>query len=145
MLGELNEEEIQQLLSANSIGRIGYTDGEDLYIVPVHYRFDKDAVMCYSLEGHKIEMMRRHPSVCFEVEDIQDPDHWKCVLIHGIYEEIRDVEELQQIRPQYTEYFLRRRLSRTALPETAAADLPEQVFYRIHFKKVTGRFETGFF
>lgn len=145
MLGELSEEEIQQVLGANSIGRIGYTDGDELFIIPVHYRYEKKSVLCYSLEGHKIEMMRRHPAVCFQVEEIHNADQWKCVLIHGIYEEIRDREELQQLRPQYTEYFIRRRLSRTAAPETAATELPEQVFYRIHFKKMTGRFETGFY
>ena len=144
MLGELNEEEIQQVLSANSIGRIGYTDGNEIYIVPVNYRHEKDAVMCYSLEGHKIETMRQHPAVCFEVEEIQSADRWKCVVIHGVFEEITDIEELHQIRPLYTEYFIRRRLSRTAVPQTEHAELPEQVFYRIRFSKVSGRFETGF-
>ena len=144
MLGDLDEDEIQEVLSNNAIGRIGYTDGDEVYIVPINYRYEQDAVMCYSLEGHKIKAMRKHPKVCFEVEEIQNSDHWRCVFINGVYEEITDIEELHQIRPRYTEYMIRRRLSRTAVPQTEGPNLPAQVFYRIRFNKVSGRFETGF-
>lgn len=144
MLGELDENEIQEVLENNAIGRIGCSDGVEVYIFPINYRYEQNAVMCYSLEGHKIEMMRKNPKVCFEVEEIQNSDHWKCVLINGVFEEITDVEELSQIRPHYTEYLIRRRLSHTAVPQTEGPNLPAQVFYRIRFNKVSGRFETGF-
>ena len=151
MLGELKEDEIQQLLKSNSIGRLGCTDGEHVYITPINYRLEDDSVLCYSLEGHKIDMMRKHPQVCFEVDHINGPDHWRSVIADGVYEEITDMAELNEIRPHYTEYMLRKKVSLTAMPksenmeEIPVKPLPEQVFYRIRLHKLSGRFETGIF
>ena len=150
MLGELKEDEIQQLLKSNSIGRIGCTDGEHVYITPINYRLEDDSVLCYSLEGLKIQMMRKHPTVCFEVDVIQNSNNWKCVIINGVFEEITDQQELHLIRPHYTEYMLRKKVSLTAVPK-AGTEPPreiehrEQVFYRIRFKNISGRYESGFF
>jgi nitroimidazol reductase NimA-like FMN-containing flavoprotein (pyridoxamine 5'-phosphate oxidase superfamily) len=150
MLGELKEDEIQQVLKSNSIGRIGCTDGEHVYITPLNYRLEVNSVLCYSLEGLKIQMMRTHRSVCFEVDVIQNSNNWKCVIINGVFEEITDPQELNLIRPHYTEYMLRKKVSLTAVPH-AETELskekahPEQVFYRIRFQNISGRYESGFF
>lgn len=148
MLGELNKNQIQEILKENSIGRIGCTDGTNVYIVPVNYRFETNSVLCYSLEGLKIDMMRRHPSVCFEVDEIKNSHQWKCVIINGIFEEITDHVELSQLRPHYIEYMLRKRASLTALPDADHKETQStnsaQVFYRIRFDSVSGRYETGF-
>ena len=150
MLGRLSEKEIQEILRGNSIGRIGCTDGANVYIVPVNYRYETNAVLCYSLEGLKIDMMRHHPSVCFEVDEIQNSHHWKCVIINGVYEEITDRDELNRLRPQYIEYMLRKRASLAALPDADPKEIQSndshsaQVFYRIRFDKVSGRYESGF-
>jgi nitroimidazol reductase NimA-like FMN-containing flavoprotein (pyridoxamine 5'-phosphate oxidase superfamily) len=151
MLGELNQDEIQHILENNSIGRIGCADGISVYIIPINYRYEQNAVLCYSLEGLKINIMRHHPSVCFEVDEIQDSQYWKCVIINGFFEEITDESELAELRPHYTEYMLRKKASLTAFPNKVGAEsMPHdtrsrQVFYRIRFEKVSGRFESGFF
>jgi uncharacterized protein len=150
MLGELNENEIQEVLKTHSIGRIGCTDGIRVYIVPINYRYEQNAVLCYSLEGLKIDIMRHHPSVCFEVDEIKNPYQWKCVIVNGVFEEITDEEELSQLRPHYVEYMLRKRASLISLPETENHESQnkinsDQVFYRIRFEKVSGRFESGFY
>jgi uncharacterized protein len=147
MLSELNENEIQEVLKMNSIGRIGCTDGVNVYIVPINYQYEQNAVLCYSLEGLKIDMMRNHPSVCFEVDEIKNSYQWKCVVVNGVFEEITDEEELDQLRPRYVEYMLRERASLLSLPETENKEPQnkinsDQVFYRIRFEKVSGRFES---
>jgi len=151
MATELSEKEIEAVLTNNSVGHLGCTDGENVYIVPVNYRYDNHTVMCYSLVGLKIEMMRKHSTVCFEVEEIKDADYWKCVIINGVFEEIKDEEELKGLRPHYTEYLLRKHATLQAITQPAgheAADQPlndaAQVLYRIRFTRVTGRFEHGF-
>ena len=150
MLSELNENEIQEVLKMNSIGRIGCTDGVNVYIVPINYRYEQNAVLCYSLEGLKIDMMRNHPSVCFEVDEINNSYQWKCVIANGVFEEITDEEELRPLRPRYTEYILRKRASLPALAKTENKERQnkinsDQVFYRIRFEKVSGRFEGGYY
>jgi nitroimidazol reductase NimA-like FMN-containing flavoprotein (pyridoxamine 5'-phosphate oxidase superfamily) len=101
------------------------------------------------LQGLKIDMMRHHPSVCFEVDEIVDSNNWKSVIINGIFEEITDKAELNELRPRYTEYFLRKR---TSLAASAPSDkdiqevqaiISDQVFYRIRFNKISGRTFNG--
>ncbi len=142
---ELNQIEIEQVLNNNSLGHLGYTDGEDIYIVPMNYRYKSNTVICYSLEGHKIQMMRQNPSVCFEIEEITDTNHWKCVVINGQFEEITDEKELALLRPDYTEYMLRKKVSLNINSDLEENDLSnsKQIFYRIHLNKLTGRTQNG--
>ena len=148
MLGELNTDEIRKLLQRNVIGRIGCTDGVEVIILPINYRYEQNSLLCYSLEGHKVNLMRKNNSVCFEVDEIVRSNDWKCVVINGVFEEITDESELSELRPYYTEYMLRKKVSLTALP-ARDQDSPAQtqshsaqVFYRIRFGKVSGRFES---
>ncbi|HEY0667355.1 MAG TPA: pyridoxamine 5'-phosphate oxidase family protein [Sphingobacteriaceae bacterium] len=151
MLGELDTAEIKKLLERNSLCHIGCTDGTNVYIVPISYQYQDDFIMCYSLEGLKIEMMRKNPSVCIQVDEIKNINEWKSVVVNGTYEEITDENELRDLRPHYTEYMLRKRVSLTALPEDAGPEIPTttheksaQVFYRIRFKNISGRYQSGF-
>lgn len=94
-------------------------------------------------------MMRKYPNVCFEVDRISNSFKWKCVIVTGVFEEITNSQELDLIGPRYTEYMLRKKVSLTSLPNREEAghknpSHPLQVFYRIRFKKVSGRLETGF-
>lgn len=124
MLGKLSEIEIEEILKANTIGRIGCTDATKVYIVPVNYRYETNSVLCYSFEGLKVDMMRHHPSVCFEVDEITNSHHWKCVIIHGVFKEITDEGELSQLKPHYNEYMLRKRARFMPLPDTQGKEAP---------------------
>ncbi len=138
MLTQLTHTQIERVLAAGHIGRIGYkNDADEVSITPVNYKYKDGCVQCFSIVGDKINMMRKHTDVCFEVEDIADNDNWKTVVCHGRYEEITDEQELQLLRPQYTEYLLRKRATVTDAPPDAAP--PTSVFYRIRFSKFTGR------
>lgn len=151
MLGELDTAEIKELLERNSLCHIGCTDGKNVYIVPINYQYQDDFILCYSLEGLKIEMMRKHPSVCVQVDEIKNTNEWKSVVVNGTYEEITDENELRDLRPHYTEYMLRKRVSLTAVPaaadqeiQTLTPEKPAQVFYRIRFNNISGRYQGGF-
>lgn len=150
MAGELSEVEVQQILKDNYIGRVGCTDGVKVYILPVNYLYEDESVLCCSPEGLKTKMMRKHPTVCFEVDRISNAFKWKCVIVNGVFEEITDPQELNVVKSRYTEYMLRKKVSLTALAgiETENAAAPQsshnKVFYRVRFKKVTGRIEHGF-
>jgi nitroimidazol reductase NimA-like FMN-containing flavoprotein (pyridoxamine 5'-phosphate oxidase superfamily) len=148
MLAELTQSEIEEVLANNYIGRIGCKDDESVYIVPVNYQYKPGYVQCYSLVGEKIQMMRKHPDVCFEVEEIKDNSHWTTIICWGRYEEITDESELELLRPQYAEYMLRMRASLSSLPpnehagiQPTEAELSAPVIYRIRFTKYSGRFE----
>ena len=68
MIGRLNDEQIDEVLRANVLGRIACTDGTKMYVVPINYVYDGKFIIAHSVAGMKIEMMRRNPEVCFEVD-----------------------------------------------------------------------------
>ncbi len=90
MLGKLSTSEIEQVLHGELVGRIGcYADGE-IYVVPVSYAYDGQCVYVRAWAGKKITMMRKNPSVCFEVDSFQSMANWKSVIATGYFEEITD-------------------------------------------------------
>lgn len=88
MLGTLTRSQIDAVLHASTIGRIGVSADGKTYVVPVTYVYDGDSVYGHSVLGQKIEMMRKAPNVCFEVDDISDMANWKSVIAYGRYEEL---------------------------------------------------------
>ena len=150
MLGKLSLEEINQVLSHNFTGRIGCTDGQRVYIVPVSYAYNETYLIAHSREGLKIDMMRAHPAVCFQVDEIHDPTHWRSIICWGEYEEIT-----QQKERYYAMKFLVSRLAHLHVSETAgmqdmhdelhnpesSAQLIRPIVYRIRISERTGRFE----
>lgn len=151
MLVELNESEIRDIIKNNSIGRLGYTDGVNVYIMPMNYRYNQDFISCYSLESKKIDIMRKNGLVCFEIDQIANLNHWKCVLINGLFQEITDENELAELRPLYTEYALRKRVSvtndSTIVQHNLQVEEPQlkQVFYKIIYETISGRLQDGLF
>ncbi|MFY0256364.1 pyridoxamine 5'-phosphate oxidase family protein [Chitinophaga sp. 30R24] len=149
MLGKLSVEEINQLLAHNITGRIGCTDGEKTYIVPVNYAFNDTYLIAHSKEGMKVAMMRSHPLVCFQVDEIIDNTNWRSAIIWGAYEEITDPKERF-----YAMKFLISRLAQLTVSETTGLlDMHREmaneedtehirpVVYRIRITERTGRFE----
>jgi len=63
--------EIRDVLSRAVVLRLGLYDGQTPYIVPVNFGYckDKNALFIHSgHEGWKMEILKQHPRVCFEVE-----------------------------------------------------------------------------
>ena len=87
MIAELERAEIDDLLHAQVVGRIGcHADGET-YVVPVIYAYDGEAFYVYTVEGRKVRMMRASPQVCFEVDEYQRGT-WRSAIAQGRYEEL---------------------------------------------------------
>jgi nitroimidazol reductase NimA-like FMN-containing flavoprotein (pyridoxamine 5'-phosphate oxidase superfamily) len=90
MLGKLTMPEIERVLLKEVVGRIGCTDGVNVYVVPISYAYDGQYVYCHTREGLKVELMRKHPVVCFEVDHLQNMANWQSVIAHGRFEELKD-------------------------------------------------------
>lgn len=152
MLGTLSQQQIDELLTRNVIGRIGCRDGDRIYVVPVSYVYNEKYIIAHSREGLKIEMMRKNPNVCFEVDEIQDLSNWKSVIGWGTYEEITDERERYYAMKFLVSRLMHLKVSETAgLPhmalEGAGGDpMPAEVrpvVYRIRLGPLTGRFESA--
>ena len=88
MIAELARSEIDELLHAQLVGRIGCHADGCTYVVPVIYAYDGDAVYVASVEGRKLRMMRANPRVCFEVDEYRGRGSWRSVVVQGVYEEL---------------------------------------------------------
>jgi nitroimidazol reductase NimA-like FMN-containing flavoprotein (pyridoxamine 5'-phosphate oxidase superfamily) len=138
MLGELNQQEIDRLLRTQQIGRLGVTDGERVYVFPVCYGYDGASLYLVSRMGLKVQLMRAHPEVCLEVEQIESPAHWRTVMVHGCFEEVAAPEERDAALA------LTAAQGDVTAPWSIAPYLggpEEMIVYRIRLQEMTGRFE----
>ncbi len=128
--------EIDEMLREHLVGRIGcHADGLT-YVVPVIYAFEDGAIYVASLDGRKIELMRKNPAVCFEIDEYEGAGRWRSVIAQGVYEELRDVEAEQALAA------LRRRFASTGRQAPArrpVADGRPTVCFRIAVTQATGR------
>ncbi len=104
MFGELSQEQIDELLHAEMIGRLGCYNKGKVYIVPINYVYDEDYIYGHSLSGAKLEIMHNNPQVCFQVDHIVSLSNWQSVLTWGTF------EELTGEPAAYGEWLLGRRL-----------------------------------
>ena len=148
MTGKLNSTEIEQILTKEIIGRIGcHADGVT-YIVPISYAYDGKCVYAHSYEGFKIDLMRKNPNVCFEVDTMENMANWKSVIAWGVFKELTDASE----RKAGIEKLLGRQISGAASktvqlspqwPFSSKEDLDNMtgIILCISLDKKTGRFE----
>ncbi|MEI6853758.1 MAG: pyridoxamine 5'-phosphate oxidase family protein, partial [Bacteroidota bacterium] len=72
MLGELNEEQMDQVLTNNLVGRIGCYADEKMYVVPVTYLYTEGCLLGHTIIGMKTKMLKKNPKCCFEVDNLQN-------------------------------------------------------------------------
>lgn len=148
MLGELNNEQVESLLKSEVIGRIGCYADNKIYVVPVSYAYDGTYVYAHSKEGMKIRMMRKNPTVCFEVDRMENMANWQSVIATGTFEELSGQDSItkgmkilvDRLRPLMT--------SETAQPSHGFTGEHQHdvkafhaVVFRIKLTEKTGRFE----
>jgi uncharacterized protein len=150
MLGNLTNNEIEEVLKKSIVGRIGCNDGEKTYVVPINYVYDGKQIIAHSLEGMKINMMRKNPKVCFEVDEMKNGTNWKTVITWGTYQEFTNERERRTAMKEFIDKMLKLKISHTAHPpgmttqkfQPGHQSPAKPVIYRIILHEKTGRFES---
>ncbi len=147
MLGELNNTQINNLLSSQVVGRLACTDGDTPYIVPTTYTYDGEYIYAQTNAGKKLKLLRKNPNVCFEVDKMIDMRNWQSVIVEGKFEELKD-KAFKKGREVFSERFFSMLTSTTVHAHEHAvttvlddSNRVKYIMYRIKIKKVTGRFE----
>lgn len=145
MIDTLTYEQMEDMLLQNNVGRIGCNDGDKTYIVPVNYVYDGRCIIAHSLDGLKIEMMRKNPHVCFEVDEIKNSAQWKSVIAWGEFQELVHERERYYAMSLFTDRMIRLKTGRPSVTKPQE-HLHEHenlrpVFYRIVLIHKTGRHE----
>jgi nitroimidazol reductase NimA-like FMN-containing flavoprotein (pyridoxamine 5'-phosphate oxidase superfamily) len=93
MIEILSDQEIISVVSNSVVGRLGcHADGKT-YVVPISFAYDSGYIYARTFEGMKLEMMRKNPEVCFQVDDMQSMADWKSVILWGTFEELKKKPE----------------------------------------------------
>jgi uncharacterized protein len=147
MLGTLNTTQIEEVLHSEVIGRIGCHNDGTTYIVPISYGYDGTYIYARSTPGMKIDIMRKNPKICFEVEALKDMGNWQTVILWGEFEEITNTDD----RKAALQFLLQRQLPIvTSEMVKFTPNWPfkpndlnsiDGVVYKINITKKTGRFE----
>ncbi len=148
MLGELTNKQIEALLEQQVTGRLGCHHRGLTYVVPINYVYKDGVVYAHSGPGKKIEIMRKNPKVCFEVDEIENIFRWQCVIAEGCFEEIKDIEEQERVMQALIHRIMPYVETPAGHPShgiTAnASDLGTEIdfiLYKIQLTKVSGRYE----
>jgi len=153
MLGTLSAKQIEDVLQSNMFGRIGCTDDHKVYVVPVNYVYDGTHIIAHAVEGMKIQMMRKNPQVCFQVDSVTDFTNWKSVIAWGEFQELTDTREKYNAMKYFVDRTMRLKISETAIPPDVSENRVhprspgniKPVIYRIVLSEKTGRYETSEF
>jgi len=149
MIGNLTEEEIEEVLKENVLGRIGCNDGNKIYVVPINYVYDGKYIIAHSVAGMKIQMMRKNPDVCFEVDEMKSFTNWKSVIAWGQYQELTDERTRYHAIKSFVDRMMNVKISETAIPPEIGEKkmhplspvIINLVIYQIMITEKTGRFE----
>lgn len=152
MIEKLSNEQIEDVLKQNIVGRIGCCIGNKVYVVPVNYVYDGQSIIAHSPEGKKIRMMRKNPDVCFEVDEMKDITHWQSVIVWGTYQELFSERERYHAMQLFVDKMMHMKTKRNTDPVSITAanehvhlatGKAKAVIYRIIPTEKTGRFELG--
>ena len=92
MWGEMNRNQMEEFLNAGVIGRLGCSNDDQVYVVPITYAYDNGYIYGHTKDGLKIRMMRNNPNICFEIDWVKDMSNWKSVIAYGKFEELNGID-----------------------------------------------------
>jgi len=151
MIVDLKTDQIEGLLHSELVGRIGCFDGKSVYVVPISYAYDDGYIYCHAFEGKKINIMRKNPAVCFQVDKMTDMGNWKSVIAWGDYQELTDKQQINEAlrillkRPLPVISSITTHLGDTwpfTIDSSQELNSIPGVVFRISLTKKTGRSET---
>lgn len=108
--------EIEEVIEKALVCRIGLSDGNMPYIVPLSFGYKDNAIYIHSaLKGKKIDILRKNPNICFEfdtdieIKEAETPCEWgvkfKSVIGFGkavfIDDPVKKKEALDTIMKHY--------------------------------------------
>ena len=147
MLEELNTAQIESVLHSLVIGRLGCHADDTTYVVPVTYAYDGQYIYGHTKEGMKIDMMRKNPTVCFEVDVMENMSNWRSVIAWGKFEELKTPEQrkmgMQKLIDRVMPLLTGETTVHHAMTDSHGKyiEAMQGVVYRIKLAEKTGRFE----
>jgi nitroimidazol reductase NimA-like FMN-containing flavoprotein (pyridoxamine 5'-phosphate oxidase superfamily) len=100
---DLSIEECTALLTSGRYGRLGLSQSDEPYVIPMSYVFSKGKIYLHSRgKGKKDEIVSKNPRVCFQIDSL-DKNRWSSVVVYGKALLSSDVEAKQKMFDAFTE------------------------------------------
>ena len=136
--------ELRRILREARVCRLAMAEGDRPYLVPLTFALDGDDLILHSARAvRKIQILRRNPAVCFEVEEgvevapaataCQTGMRYRTVIGHGEVEFVEDRAErarlLALFGPRYG-------APESQIPES---EIDRAVVLRVRVRELTGK------
>ncbi len=146
----LDSSHIELLLKTQIVGRLGCYADNKVYVVPISYAYDDNCIYGHTNDGMKLQMLRKNPHVCVEVDDVKSYENWRSVIAWGAFEELTgqaaveaidilsnrlaaSIAEDEDIAPKDVDF--------DEIQNAMKVQARKGVVYRIVLKEKTGRYE----
>ncbi|MBZ4188919.1 pyridoxamine 5'-phosphate oxidase family protein [Niabella beijingensis] len=90
MVQNLDKEQIDAVFYSQVLGHLGCHAEGVTYVIPICYAYDGTYIYGRTYEGMKINIIRKNPEVCFQVESIKNMIQWQSVIGWGKFEELKN-------------------------------------------------------
>ncbi|MDQ3817415.1 MAG: pyridoxamine 5'-phosphate oxidase family protein [Acidobacteriota bacterium] len=131
--------EMKAILQRVRFGHLGCARDGRPYVLPMHYVYDSEDLYFFTTEGMKTHFIDANDEVCFQVEEIDDPAHWRSVMFTGRAERLTRPDEIERAMQLITKSnpTLTPAISRTQVDAWGRAE--EIVLYRVRPEIIDGR------
>jgi len=82
---ELDQVEMDALLSRHHVGRIAYSLHDRVDIEPIGYVHEEGWIFGRTSSGTTLHVLARRHWVAFEVDEVAGPGDWESVVVHGTF------------------------------------------------------------
>lgn len=148
---DLTFEQCEGVLKKEHYGHLGCCMDGEPYVVPVTYVYEYGYLYSFTHDGQKIDMMRKHPNVCLQVESVRSGYDWESVICWGKFEEITDEKEKHDVQMLLADQYAAVTTGKNEdipvspliqeLNKQKKDDVKKSVIYRINIQKTTGKAE----
>jgi nitroimidazol reductase NimA-like FMN-containing flavoprotein (pyridoxamine 5'-phosphate oxidase superfamily) len=76
----MSYDECTALIKKRWLARLGCADRNVPYVIPVQYCCSGDRLYVFTLPGKKLDIMRRNPHVCVQIDQLKSRHSWKSVV-----------------------------------------------------------------
>lgn len=135
---ELSRDECDALLARNHVGRVAFSFHDRVDLEPVHYVYADGWLYGRTAPGAKVAILRHHPWVAFEIDEVEGLFDWRSVVVHGVVD-MPEADGSPADREAYERILAQ---IRTVLPSALGTSdpAPERVLpFRIHVDTISGR------
>ena len=149
MLGSLTPIEIDDFLGDRYFAHLGCQSDGEIYVVPISFVYSGGRLIGQTKEGRKVEMLRKNPSCCVQLDKINSVADWTSVIVWGTFEELKGHEAIEamgllidRFGPK-VEVLGGSRNPRDITPSASDSERQVKILYSISIREKSGRFETS--